>query len=176
MRKALLLFACATVLWVPAASVAGDSSPNLSSQLAAKMDKPHKSDARNPASTCKAQRSGSNFGVSHDGQTFSRFYGTNGGKNGRTGPNAFGRCVTAISKHKAKSDGRDSAEAGGKNRANSTDEGEDSAKRTAKGDANPATTCKTMRATDLAHFQTAYGTQPNAFGKCVSTQANNKKR
>jgi hypothetical protein len=31
-----------------------------------------------------------------------------------------------------------------------------------------------MWANDLAQFQTAYGTRPNAFGKCVARHANSK--
>jgi hypothetical protein len=166
MRKALLLFVCITVLWVPAASVAGDSSPSVSSKLAAKTETPHvKSDASNPASTCKSQRSGSNFAASHNGQTFTQFYGTNGGKGRGVGANAFGNCVSTGAMHKAESDGKDSAESDGKDSGESQD----------NGSANPAMTCKAMRASDLAQFQTAYGTQPNAFGRCVAKQANSKK-
>jgi hypothetical protein len=31
-----------------------------------------------------------------------------------------------------------------------------------------------MQANDFAHFQTLYGTRPNAFGKCVAKAANSK--
>jgi hypothetical protein len=166
MRRALLLFLCTTVLWVPAASVAGDSSPSPSLKLASKTEAPHvKSGASNPASTCKSQRSGSNFAASHSGQTFTQFYGTNGGKGRGVGPNSFGKCVSTIAMHKAESDGKDSAESHDKNSAENHD----------KNSANPAMTCKAMQANDLAHFQTAYGTRPNAFGKCVTKQANGKK-
>jgi hypothetical protein len=43
-----------------------------------------------------------------------------------------------------------------------------------KNSANPAITCKAMRANDLAHFEATYGTRQNAFGKCVSGHANAK--
>ena len=155
MRKVLLLLVCTAVLWVPAVSVAGDSSPSLSSKLAAKTETP--SDASNPASTCKSQRNGSNFAASHNGQTFTQFYGTNRGKGRGAGANAFGKCVSTVAMHKVESDGKDSAKSHDKDSA------------------NPAMTCKAMQANDLAHFQTAYGTRPNAFGKCVAKQANSKR-
>jgi hypothetical protein len=172
-------------LWVPAVSVAGDSSPSLSSKLAAKTETP--SDASNPASTCKSQRNGSNFAASHNGQTFSHFYGTNRGKGRGAGANAFGKCVSTIAMHKAESDGdsaesdgdsaenhdKDSAENHDKNSAENHDK--NSAENHDKNSANPAMTCKAMQANDLAHFQTAYGTRPNAFGKCVAKEANSNK-
>ena len=163
MRKVLLVLVCTAVLWVPAVSVAGDSSPSLSSKLAAKAETP--SDASNSASTCKSQRNGSNFAASHNGQTFTQFYGTNRGKGRSADANAFGKCASTNAMHKAESDGKDSAESHDKNSAESHD----------KNSGNPAMTCKAMQANDLAHFQTAYGTRPNAFGKCVAKQANSKK-
>jgi hypothetical protein len=169
MRKVLLLLACVAVLWVPAASGAGSSSKPSEKEPAHA-----KSDASNSASTCKSQRSGSNFAAGHGGQTFAQFYGTNGGKSRGAGANAFGKCVSGIAKHRAKNDGKDRAETGGKDSADSKSEGEDSGNSNAKGSANPAMTCKAMRASDLGQFQTAYGTQPNAFGKCVSKYANSK--
>jgi hypothetical protein len=170
-----------------AASVAGDSSPSLSSKLAAKTETP--SDASNPASTCKSQRNGSNFAASHNGQTFTQFYGTNRGKGRGAGANAFGKCVSTIAMHKAESDGKDNAESHDKDNAESHDKDsaeshdkngaeshdKNGAESHDKNSANPAMTCKAMQANDLAHFQTAYGTRPNAFGKCVAKQANSKK-
>jgi hypothetical protein len=174
MRKALLLFVCTTVLWVPAAS-AGGSPPSLSTTLAAKTEMPQvKRDASNPASSCKSQRSGSSFAASHDGQTFTQFYGTSGSTGHHAGANAFGKCVSAIAMHKTDSHGKDSAETGDKESAKRESPGEDSAKSHAKGRANPAMTCKAIQAQDPAHFQTVYGTHPSAFGKCVADQANSK--
>jgi hypothetical protein len=165
MLNVLLLVVCTTVLWVPAASVAGDSSPSLSSKLSTKTETPNfKSDASSPARTCKSQHDGSNFAASHNGQTFTQFYGTNGGKGRSVGANAFGKCVSTLAMHKAESDG-DGAESDDKDSAESHD----------KDSASPAMTCKAMQTNDLAHFQTAYGTRPNAFGKCVAKQANSKK-
>jgi hypothetical protein len=158
MRKVLLLLVGTAVLWVPAVSVAGDSSPSQPPKLAAKKETPHvKSDASSPASTCKSQPNDSNFASTHHGQTFTQSYGTNGGKGRGADANAFGKCVSTIATHKAESDSTDTAES------------ED------KDSASPAMTCKAMQANDLAHFQTAYGTRPNAFGKCVAKQANSKK-
>jgi hypothetical protein len=105
MRKVLLLLVGAAVLWVPAASVAGESSPSPSKPTP-KADTPGaKSDASNPASTCQSQRSELNFAASHSGETFTQFYGTDGGNGRGVGANAFGKCVSTIAKHKDKSDG-----------------------------------------------------------------------
>jgi hypothetical protein len=157
---------------VPAVSVAGDSSPSRSPKLGVKTEAPRgKSD--NPASTCKSQRNGSNFAASHNGQTFTQFYGTNHGKGRGAGANAFGKCVSTSGMREAESDGKTRAESHAKNNAES--KGEDSAESRDKTSANPAMTCKAMQANDLTKFQIAYGTQPNAFGKCVSKQANSNK-
>ncbi len=155
MRKILLLL-CTAVLWVPAVSVAGDSSP--------KTETPRVK-SENPASNCKSERNGSNFAASHNGRSFTQFYGTNGGKGRGAGANAFGKCVSTTGVHKAESDGKNSTKSHDKNSAESH----------TKASANPTMTCKAMQANDLTHFQTAYGTRPNAFGKCVSKQANTKK-
>jgi hypothetical protein len=84
MRKALLLLGCTTVLWVPAASVAGGPSP--SSSKLAKTEAAHaKTDASSPARFCKSHRSG--------------------GKVPGSGANVFGKCVSTIAMHKAESGG-----------------------------------------------------------------------
>jgi hypothetical protein len=163
MRKVLLLLVCTAVLSVPAVSVAGDSSPSPSSKQAAETETAAvKSDPSNPARTCKSQRN--DFAVSHNGHTFTQFYGTIGGKGRGAGANAFGKCASTIAMHKAESDGKDSSESQDK----------DSSESQGKESTNPAMTCKAMQANDLAHFQTAYGTRPNAFGKCVAKQADSK--
>jgi hypothetical protein len=170
-------------LSVPAVSVAGDSSPNPSSKLAAETETAHvKSDPSNPARTCKSQRSDSNFAASHNGHTFTKLYGTNGGHGRGAGANAFGKCASTIAAtHKAESDGKDSTESQDKNSAESEgqdspeSQGKESLESQGKESTNPAMTCKAMQAKDLAHFQTAYGTRPNAFGKCVAKEANSNK-
>jgi hypothetical protein len=121
---------------------------------------------------CKSQRNGSDFAASHNGQTFTQFYGTNRGKGHGAGANAFGKCVSRIARHKTENEGRDSAERDRKDSAES--DGKDSTESHGEGVANPAMTCKAMQANDVAQFQTTYGTRPNAFGKCVSTHATNE--
>lgn len=110
MRKVLLLVVGAAVLWLPAVSVAGDSSSSPS-RLAAKTETIHaESDVSAPARTCKSQRNDSNFAASHSGQAFTQFYGTNRGQGNGVGANAFGKCVSAMAKHKTNGDSNDSAD------------------------------------------------------------------
>lgn len=165
MRRVLLLLVGAAVLWVPAASVAGESSPSRP-KLTGKVKTPDaKRDVSKPASTCQSQRSELNFAASHGGQTFTQFYGTDDGSRRSVGANAFGKCVSTIAKHRDKSDGEGSAKRHG--------EGSDKSRR--KRGTSPAMICKAMQAKALAHFQTTYGMRPNAFGKCVAGRANSKK-
>jgi hypothetical protein len=145
MRKALLLLVCAAVLWVPATSVAGDSSRSSASKPA----KTKPSHSKSPAKACKSRLSG--------------------GKIDGAGANAFGKCVSKIALDKPESEGKDSAESQDKDSAEARH-----AESQHKNSANPAMTCKAMWANDLAQFQTAYGTRPNAFGKCVARHANSK--
>jgi hypothetical protein len=35
-------------------------------------------------------------------------------------------------------------------------------------------TCESVQSQDASAFNTAYGTRPNAFGKCVSSHAHGK--
>jgi hypothetical protein len=156
MWKVLLLLVGTAVLWVPAVSVAGDSSPSPS-KLTAKTERPDaRSEVSNPASTCQSRRTELNFAASHGGGTFTQLYGTDAANGRGGGPNAFGKCVS-VAKHKDKSDG------------------EGSAKSQDGHSFPPAMTCKAIRAKDLAHFQATYGRRPNAFGKCVAGQAHSKK-
>jgi hypothetical protein len=48
---------------------------------------------RNAAQTCRAERSDPNFAATHDGKSFTDFYGTNKNKK-----NAFGKCVSLTAK------------------------------------------------------------------------------
>jgi hypothetical protein len=141
--------------------VAGDSSSSLSKLL--ERETSHANEA-NPASTCKSKRNASDFSASHSDQTFTEFYETNRGRGRGAGSNAFGKCVSAIAKHKERS-----GEAAAENH------GEDKAENRGKGSANPAMACKSMQATNVPRFETTYGTRPNAFGKCVSEHAKGKK-
>ena len=149
MRKILLLAICAAILLVPSASVAGDSSRNSASKPAKTESGLGKSDTSSPAEACKIQFSG--------------------GKSHGAAANQFGTCVSRIAMHKADSEGKDNADSQDKDSAESQHVGSQH-----KNSANPAMTCKAMRTSDLAQFQTAYGSQPNAFGKCVSKHANSK--
>lgn len=173
MRKALLVLVGTAVLWVPAASIAG-GSPSSGSKPPAKTETPAAdSPASNPATTCRSQQSGGDFAASHNGKTFSQFYATNGGK-GRPGANAFGKCVSGVAKQRTESDGKDTAGADSKDSAeNHTDDGSETH---SKESASPALACKAMKANDLAHFQTTYGSRPNDFGHCVAAHASGKKR
>jgi hypothetical protein len=143
MRKVLLFIVCTAVLWVPAVSVAGDSSRSAASKPD-KTEPSRKSDTSSPAKACKSQLSGE--------------------KSHGASANAFGKCVSAIAMHQTPSEEKDSPES----------QDENSAESQHKNNTNPAMTCKAMQASDLAHFQTTYGTRPNAFGRCVAKQANNK--
>lgn len=158
MRKILLLLAGAAVLWIPAVSVAGDSSSRSkpASTGAARESSGERRDTPDngsgPAITCKSERSSSTFAATHNKQTFTQFYGTNAGRGGGAGANAFGKCVSTLAKHRAKN-GR---------------------KHDLEDDVSPAMACKAMRASDHEEFQTTYGARPNAFGKCVSDHAHAK--
>jgi hypothetical protein len=173
MRKVLLLIIGTAVLCVPTVSIAGALSPRPSSRLAAKTETPGATnDVRNPAGTCGGQRNGPAFAASHDGQSFAQFYGTNSGNGRGAGGNAFGKCVSTLAKHTPRNDRKTNAE---RHAADSAEgHGKDGGKSHARGNANPAMTCKAMQASDRAHFQATYGIRPNAFGNCVAGQANDK--
>lgn len=157
MRKVLLLLIGTAVLWVPAVSMAGDSSSSPSRPAAHRETSRAERALSSPASTCKSK-----------------------GRGARA--NAFGKCVSAIARQH-EDDGDDRA---GATKGQSDDSGErhsgdgaesqdrDSVDGHGRGSANPAMTCKAMQANDLAHFRSAYGPRPNAFGKCVSGHANGK--
>jgi hypothetical protein len=166
MRRILLLLVGIAVLWVPAVSVAGDSSPSLSKPAATTDARNTGRNVSNAAIICRNRRSEANF--------------------------AFGKCVSKIAKHEGKSDnevggpksnGQDGDEGEGTDNAHSQDQnnqgrddsesdGQDKAKSHGGDSASPAMTCKAMEANDLAHFRSAYGVRPNAFGKCVASHAN----
>jgi hypothetical protein len=94
--------------------------------------------------TCTAQQADPTFALSHGGKTFVQFYGL-----GKTGKNAFARCVLTVAK------------------ANRTAEQQDRL--------NPARTCRALRTQLTASvFAQTYGKNANdrnAFGKCVSQTA-----
>jgi len=113
--------------------------------------------ARNAAKQCKAERSDSSFGSTHDGKTFEEFYGTN--KNGK---NAYGKCVSTRARElKAAEDAADAREV--------------------QAFKNAAKECAAERSDEdfaAGHggktFEQFYGTNKNkrnAFGKCVSSKS-----
>jgi hypothetical protein len=163
------------VLCIPAVSVAASNPPSagkLAAQMCsairakdgkatfkqtyhsfagclAKQTPNAKSDIQNAARTCRAQKSDpTGFAATHSGQTFNQVYGTNAGKGNGAGANAMGKCVSTIAKQNAHSDVTATVTA--------------------------TATCKALRTSDLATFQSTYGTGRNAFGKCVSKQASAK--
>ena len=167
------------VLCVPAVSVAGDSSSNPPKFATKPETSPAKNHLSNPAGTCKDQRKASNSAATNHGRTFTQFYATNRGNGRGAGRNAFGKCVSATAhklnpndKPDAKTHDDDRAERRSEEGAESRDN--DGADNHGKGGANPAMTCKAMQKNDSAHFRIAYGTRPNAFGKCVSGHATGK--
>jgi hypothetical protein len=86
-RKVLLLLVGAAVLWVPAVSVAGDSSQGPSKLTAKEEARDAKGGGSSPAGICQS----------------TRLHRTHGGRGGRA--NAFGKCVSTTAKHKDKSEG-----------------------------------------------------------------------
>lgn len=101
--------------------------------------------------TCTAQQADANFAATHDGKTFAQFYGK-----GKTGKDAYGKCVSTVAKANSRSEQR--------------------------GRMNPARTCRALRTQLRATvFAKTYGKNANdrnAMGKCVSvtakTQAKNE--
>lgn len=169
MRKFLFVLVGTAALCVPAVTAAAPKPAKLAAQMCRSIRaqdgkqtfkqtyhsfagcvKANKSDAKqdvtNAAKTCKAERNDPDFAANHDGKTFAEFYGTNGGSAHGAGRNAFGKCVSAIAKQNAKSDVQDSVAA--------------------------AKTCKALKTSDPAGFQSTYGSGRNAFGKCVAKQSN----
>jgi hypothetical protein len=104
---------------------------------------PGQSAEQNAAKKCKAERA-------KGAEAFKNAYGTNGNK-----ANAFGKCVSKLSKDKAKAEGDED-----ENEANESKAEESAAKK-----------CKAERAKGAEAFKNTYGTnhnKANAFGKCVS--------
>jgi hypothetical protein len=99
---------------------------------------------QNGSAACAAERGDAAFAAAHGGKTFAQFYGT-----GKSGANAFGRCVSQKAKAKAKEE-----------RADAT---------------NAARTCKAeLKSLGATAFKAKYGTnaaKSNAFGKCVAKLA-----
>lgn len=114
------------------------------------VTKPEVSDAfKNAAKECKAERDDPAFPESHDGKSFTEFYGTNGNKK-----NAFGKCVSGKAKSKLRQDREDTVNAAQACKAEQQDP--------AFADSH-----------DGKSFSEFYGTNKNgknAYGKCVSAK------
>jgi hypothetical protein len=174
MRKLMFLLVGTAVLCVPAVSVAGTTpTPARLATQSCRSIRAHedrqlfrqtyhsfagclkqqksqsKQDLSNAAQTCKTQRDDPMFAQNHGGKTFDQFYGTNGGNGKGAGANAFGKCVSTLAKQNAQDDVSESVAA--------------------------AKTCKTLKSSNLATFQSTYGKGRNAFGKCVAKQSSANK-
>ena len=78
----------------------GKCVSSLSKQKQRTEERQQEEAQQNAAKQCKAERSDPNFAASHDGKSFSEFYGTNQG-----GKNAYGKCVSKKAKaNKAEAD------------------------------------------------------------------------
>ena len=134
---AFLSLAVSAALAAPPAENGKPASPGQSANA------PGQSADKNAAKKCKAERGTTEQSIA----AFKAKYGTNGNK-----ANAFGKCVSALSKTK-------------------------SHETTSAAEKNAAKKCKEERGTtpsSIQAFKDKYGTNPNkanAFGKCVSTLA-----
>jgi hypothetical protein len=148
--------------------------------------------------TCTAQQADPNFATTHDGKTFTQFYGI-----GKSGRDAFGNCVSTVAKanQAAEQQGRLNPartcralrtqltpsvfdQTYGKNANDRNAFGKCvsmTAKSQAQNEVSASSTCKTEQSDPnfaSTHgdqtFDQTYGTnsdQSNAFGKCVSSTA-----
>ena len=107
---------------------------------AAKTEKAVKAKAQ---SDCKTEQDDPNFAAANGGKTFTQTYGT-----GKTGNNAYGKCVSSKAKAASKAE--------------------------TKNKVNAAKTCKAQKSGDPTGFAGDWGTGKNAFGKCVSATAKAK--
>jgi ABC-type microcin C transport system permease subunit YejB len=152
MKRIPLLVSALLVLAVPAALAAPPADrgkpehpahPEKPEPSGKSADAPGQSADKNAAKKCKAERGTTEQSIA----AFKAKYGTNGNK-----ANAFGKCVSALSKTK-------------------------DPETTSAAEKNAAKTCKAERGTSpssIEAFKDKYGTNKNtanAFGKCVSKLA-----
>ncbi|MEX0674944.1 MAG: hypothetical protein WD067_09220 [Gaiellaceae bacterium] len=133
---------------------------------------------------CTAEQNDPNFAATHEGKTFTQFYGS-----GPSGKNAFARCVSTKAKASSRAEGQARPNPARLCRTERTAMTPAVFTQTYGGAANAfgkcvsakakaqtqnemaaATTCRAEQA-DAAAFGQAYGTNANAFGKCVSAKA-----
>lgn len=172
MRKLTFICAVALTALIPATALAAPSG----------------ADKRNAAKECKALR------IAMGAQNFAATYGTNANKR-----NAFGKCVSRLSREEAAENraarvnaakqcrteqeadaaafatkygtGRHGRNAFGKCVSGKAKENKAEADAEDREKLNAARACKAERRADPAKFAQTYGTRRNAFGKCVSTKA-----
>ena len=143
MKRIPLLIGALLVLAVPAALAAPPADRGKPEQAGKSADAPGQSADKNAAKTCKAERGTTEQSIA----AFKAKYGTNANK-----ANAFGKCVSALSKAKGQ-------------------------ETTSAAEKNAAKKCKAERGTtpsSIQAFKDKYGTnanKANAFGKCVSKLA-----
>ena len=106
-----------------------------------KQAKVESANASNASKQCKAEAADPNFAATHDGKTFTQFYGT-----GKAGKNAHGKCVS--SKAKAANAAETKAQV--------------KAVKACKAE---------RKELGKAAFTAKYGGKKNAYGKCVSAEA-----
>jgi hypothetical protein len=162
MRKTVFLLFATAVLCVPAVSAAGrPTTAGLATQMCKSLRaKDGKATFRMTyhsfAACLQTQKPQAKQDVSNAAKTcrdertsdpaaFKAKYGTNTGQGQGAGANAFGKCVSMNAKQNAQSD--------------------------VSSDVGAAKTCKALKSSDPASFQTNYGTGKNAFGKCVAQQS-----
>jgi hypothetical protein len=221
MRRLILVFVAAAVLTPVAASAGGSPSATSARADCAKLRAAMGTTAFSKAyptfgacvaryapveqqvtlsanATCTAQQADPNFASTHDGKTFTQFYGT-----GKNGSNAFGKCVSIVAKanSKAEQHGRLNPartcralrtqltrplfdKTYGKNRNDRNAFGKCvsmTAKTQAQNEVSASSTCKAEQSDPnfaSTHggqtFDQTYGTNAdlsNAFGMCVSSKA-----
>jgi ABC-type microcin C transport system permease subunit YejB len=149
MKRTLLIASAFLVLAVPAALAAPPADrgkpdhPGHPEKAGKSADAPGQSADKNAAKKCKAERGTTEQSIA----AFEAKYGTNANK-----ANAFGKCVSALSKTKDQ-------------------------ETTSAAEKNAAKKCKAERGTtpsSIQAFKDKYGTnanKANAFGKCVSKLA-----
>ena len=143
MKRTLLIVSAFLVLAVPAALAAPPADRGKPEHPGKSEDAPGQSADKNAAKMCKAERGTTEQSIA----AFKAKYGTNANK-----ANAFGKCVSALSKTKDQ-------------------------ETTSAAEKNAAKKCKAERGTiasSIQAFKDKYGTnknKANAFGKCVSKLA-----
>jgi hypothetical protein len=130
--------------------------------------------AASAQSSCDAQQAASDFAATHGGKSFDQFYGT-----GKDGKNAMGRCVSASVKASEAAENAATPNPAQSCRASRTAMGSTAfgqlyatfgkcvsktAQAQTTNEANAAAQCR-------ADTTVTSSTEPNAFGKCVSSKS-----